>query len=71
MSNNSAMDTSELEILSNPWEPNTTCTILQESAFANASYDMIKIGDIDGYEKAVTKYLQVGQHQRALRNTLH
>ncbi|CAG8773098.1 31817_t:CDS:2, partial [Gigaspora margarita] len=61
MFNNSAMNISELEILSN----------LQESVFANASYDMMKIGDIDGYEEAVKKYLQVGRHHRALGNTLH
>ncbi|CAG8825319.1 16547_t:CDS:1, partial [Gigaspora margarita] len=49
MFNNSAMDTSELEIF----------------------HDMMKIEDIDGYEEAVKKYLQVEQHHRALGNTLY
>ncbi|CAG8809887.1 36684_t:CDS:2, partial [Gigaspora margarita] len=61
MSNKPIMDISELEILSNPWEPTITHTILQESAFTNVSHGKIKTGDIDGYKEVVKKYLQVGQ----------
>ncbi|CAG8683075.1 6261_t:CDS:2, partial [Gigaspora margarita] len=49
----------------------TSINYESELAFANASHDMIKIGDIDRYEKAVKKYLQVGQYHRTLENTLH
>ncbi|CAG8818795.1 36538_t:CDS:2, partial [Gigaspora margarita] len=52
-------------------EPNATHTFPQELAFANVSHDMMKIGDIDGYEETVKKYLQVGHYYRIHRNTHH
>ncbi|CAG8729288.1 12047_t:CDS:2 [Gigaspora margarita] len=59
------MVTSELEILSNPWKPTITHTILQELAFTNASHGKMKIGNMDGYKEVVKKYLQVGQLHKA------
>ncbi|CAG8707229.1 18270_t:CDS:2 [Gigaspora margarita] len=50
-------------------EPNITHTFPQELAFANIFHDMIKIGDINKYEKTVKKYLQVGHHHRIHGNT--
>ncbi|CAG8727761.1 13589_t:CDS:2, partial [Gigaspora margarita] len=71
MSNKPIMDTSELEILLNPWEPTTTHTILEEPPITNAPHSEIKIRDTDGYEELVKKYLQVGQPYKVHRNTLH
>ncbi|CAG8575726.1 4181_t:CDS:1 [Gigaspora margarita] len=71
MSNKPIMDTSELKILSNPWEPTTTHTILEKLPFTNAPHGEIKIRNTDGYEELVKKYLQVGQSHKVHGNTFH
>ncbi|CAG8615567.1 35660_t:CDS:1 [Gigaspora margarita] len=71
MSNKPIIDTSELKILSNPWESTTTHTILEEPSFTNTPHGEIKTRDTDGYEKLVKKYLQVGQLHKVHGNTLH
>ncbi|CAG8773281.1 37680_t:CDS:1, partial [Gigaspora margarita] len=71
MSNKPVMDTSELKILLNPWEPTTTHTILEEPPFTNTPHGEIKIRDTYGYEELVKKYLQVGQPHKVHGNTLH
>ncbi|CAG8574729.1 38319_t:CDS:2 [Gigaspora margarita] len=71
MSNKPVMDTSELEILSNPWEPTTTHTILEEPSFTNTPHGEIKIRDTNGYEELVKKYLQIGQPYKVHGNILH